>query len=182
MANAETLFTASRSPPFVSKRIRLKLVEGGSRPVDTRQRGGIRMSNSSNFLPSRSRFRDRRLPFLRFSLCRRRAERATATGVRGDIRRNCEGCEGEGGNDAGNRALRERERGRENSSSLFMSFLFDLLSSRSRFLSRPLDEREYESSERKRRREWEKGRKVAPERVPEISRLPGAEKMRHFSA
>lgn len=97
---------------FRSKRIRLKLVEGGSRPVDTRQRGGIRMSNSSNFLPSRSRFRDRRLPFLRFSLCRRRAERATATGVRGDIRRNCEGCEGEGGNGAGNRALRERERGR----------------------------------------------------------------------
>lgn len=52
----------------------------------------------------------------------------------------------EGGNGAGNRALRERAR--ENSSSLFMSFLFDLLSSRSRFLFRPLDQREYKSRER----------------------------------
>lgn len=111
------------------------------------------------------------------------ARRATATGVRGDIRRNCEGCEREGGNDAG----ASRERARENSSSLFMSFLFDLLSSRSRFLFRSLDEREYESNEKKRRREWEKGRKV---RVAAALFRPrgkslvcqGRKKMRHFSA
>lgn len=91
------------------------------------------MPNTSNFLfpssslffPSRSRFRDRDSCFY-VSLFVVAAQRATATGVRGDIRRNCEGCE----RVETSRATGRFERARENSSSLFMSFLFDLLSSR----------------------------------------------------
>lgn len=150
-------------------------------------RRGIRTPNTSNFLtlpfcPFSLALPRSRFSFLRFSLCRCRAERATATGVRGDIRRNCEGCE----RVETSRATGRFERARENSSSLFMSFLFDLLSSRFcpsfslslslwpfRFLSRPLDEREYKSGEEKRRREWEKGRKV---RVAALLRPRGCRK------
>jgi len=111
------------------------------------------------------------------------ARRATATGVRGDIRRNCEGCERVETARATSLATgrfererkrerererkrekgreRERERARENSSSLFMSFLFDLLSSRSRpplFVPLPLSPSLASSS----RRECESGaREVA---------------------
>lgn len=106
IANAETLFTASRSPP--SARISVRVVRGWIRVAwrdhaRSRPAADARDEESEpEYLqfPPASPFRS---PLARafaiddsrfyVSLFVVAARRATATGVRGDIRRNCEGCE-----------------------------------------------------------------------------------------
>lgn len=100
----------------------------------------------------------------------------------------------EGGNGTGNRALRE-------SKGEFLLFIYELfirlveLSLAPTFLSLSLtsslilsmnastnSDGEKETEEMGKRAESTRGGTPSPERVPEISRLPGARKKRHFSA
>lgn len=154
---------------------RFEFVEGGSvacggritrdraRPT-LRSRRGIRRPGTSAFLPfplpallaRASAIGNSRFYVSLFVAALPRAESNSNRCPRGHSQK-LQGMR-EGGNGA-SRATGRFERARENSSSLFMSFLFDLLSSRSRPpfslllslpLPRPLDEREYEFRRRER--------------------------------
>lgn len=136
MANAETLFTASRSPPS-APRVDQRQDHARSRSLDTRRSTLTRNRGHRQFPlvppatpahpPSLARSLARasaisRLPCFYVSLFVITAVRATATGVRGDIRRNCEGrerVETARQQRRGQRALRENE-------GEFLLFIYEL--------------------------------------------------------
>lgn len=198
-ADAETLFTASRSPPSVLGP-RVDHSAGSHARVN---RSAVRRNRDAEYLEFPLCHRTlrrlslaRAIPvstFLSLSPSRRERQQQVSAGTFAETGEGCERVE-TAAERRGQRALRERAR--ENSSSLFMSFLFDLLSSRSRpplsfslslVFALPTRTRVQIGRDGQRQRvgkraESTRGDAPSPERVPEISRLPGAEKMRHFSA
>jgi len=203
MANAETLFTASRSPPSVSSSSRVdQWWRGGqdharSRTVDTpqptRNRNAVRLEFPlvplTPLLARASAIGNSRF-YVSLFVAVPRAESNSNRCPRGHSQK-LQGMR-EGGNGVGNvegnRALRE-------SKGEFLLFIYELfirlveLSLAPTFLSFSLtsslvlsmnananSDGEKETEEMGKRVESTRGGTPSPERVPEISRLPGAKK------